>query len=303
MEIAQGIKGRKRGEVLPFSRFPVTGEIRELPDNIKRYTCYSNGTAKPGQMHVFCPYIPLPYACSFVGDSISSLHPVIIQQLLSGQKQEMWAKKKEQIGNNHLAGLLYNIWNRCSGDDFKYYLQDKIEDDINEALSLSDTLQLESGSVHYSKENVTNRFCSRAHYNSYLLDHFSFKTYRGKVGVYSIWINDEPTIIPIIRAEDWAYQRLHMLVHNKPDLSRVIILMDNRLDGDFPVPNFKYYYREQLEPELRKLVCPIFKVPLDFIKENCFLQQFQLKERNIIRRKQKVEELIEDFYQTHFPQF
>jgi hypothetical protein len=305
------IKARKRGDIVPFSSLHTTGEIIELPNCEGQQWIVNNNNYHKGDFTKYTPYIPLVYVMAvFNNDKLNPItnHGAYLN-IIFGKDRAIkdWNETYKDKLTNHPARHL--VWRSYSyressklgpeaiKEGFLNYLKNYLEFDTSIPL---DHLRYNS---YNSKEEVTRGFKGNSYY-PYTANSFRFKTYNGHVGPYSLWIKSDrgqhdPHIISVIRAEDWAYQRLYVLKHGKPDISKVFILVDNRIDGTFPYQAFKGYYKEQLLPELKKLSCPVFKVPHEFIIQNCYIQDFQLKEKNILKRKQEVEGLIDGFYEKY----
>lgn len=115
------------------------------------------------------------------------------------------------------------------------------------------------------------------------------------IGSYTLIHNGNPHIVACILPENLVYQRLYILKEGKIDLSKVIILIDKQLDEtSFPENSIRTLYRTELLPQIVQTSCTVFKVPLDFIKDNCFYKKDMLP-INIEERRRFKQEMLEDF--------
>lgn len=296
------IKGRRRGDIAPFSQLQTTGEIDKFKTG-EFYTAYTREHYKEGRMCPYAPYIPLAYVTTqynirqmpWIDDSSG---PAYIKAVIGkpGTAEEWEKIYKDKFTKHPMRDFVWEGYCKWGGDPFmgaKAYIKEHIE--YNKFVDMQDLRNY----TFYRKDDVKSSFTG----STWKPNRFNFKTYSGYVSPYSIWIKGErnynPHIIAVIRAEDWAYQRFYMLLHKTIDMSKVIVLVDNRVDGTFPFNAFKGFYKEQLEPELKKLSCPVFKVPHGYIMENCFIQPYHIQEKNIFKRKQAIEQLVDEFYNKY----
>lgn len=105
-----------------------------------------------------------------------------------------------------------------------------------------------------------------------------------------------PHVLAVIRPEHYLQAKLKFLLTGKIDMDKVVILIDNQLDGtEFPVAGFKSLYKA-VKSQILETNAQIYRVPLEFIQKNCFIPKFELKEKNVLKRKQEIERLVEEFY-------
>lgn len=134
---------------------------------------------------------------------------------------------------------------------------------------------------------------------------FHQRSYNGYTSPYSLFrrtdgIKDKyiPHILAVVRPEHYMQLKLKFLLTGKIDMSMVIIFIDGQLDTtEFPVPAFKALYRA-VRPKILETAAQIWRVPLEFIQENCFLPKFELKEKSILKRKEEIDGLIKEFYNS-----
>ena len=132
------------------------------------------------------------------------------------------------------------------------------------------------------------------------------RTHKGYIGQLSLFsiidipdsfdVTYNPHVIAVIRPENLVHVKYNYLIHGKIDLKYVTILIDKDLDSpEFYSPNFRAFYRKNILPQIESLKVKVIKCPLDFIRKSCFLQPFELKSKNIIKRKQEINELVDRF--------
>lgn len=118
-------------------------------------------------------------------------------------------------------------------------------------------------------------------------------------GCMLLMYNNIPCVLPAILPENLVYQKLHILKYGTIDLLKVIVLIDSELDStSFPSNFIRTIYRNELLPNIVQTSCTVFKVPLSFIKENCFYDKTgDIFPSNLIERRKAKQEFIEDFKQ------
>jgi hypothetical protein len=129
----------------------------------------------------------------------------------------------------------------------------------------------------------------------------SFRTYQMQAGCFSVIVAGNPYIMAVIPREKYLYHRTRVLLGLPLDLSKVVILIDRRLDlpGEDDIPKaFKALYQKTLENTIKSTGAMIFKVPLEFIKENCFLSDFAIKSKNKKERQTESSIFLTNFYKS-----
>ena len=132
---------------------------------------------------------------------------------------------------------------------------------------------------------------------------FTQRSYRGEISAYSLFLKNDnnnciPHMLAVVLPENYMYVKYHLMVYDTIPLDKVIVLINKDLDStSFRPAAFRTLYRELMFHVL-KSACQVWKVPHEFILENCFLHSYKLKEENIIKRKKETEELIGEFYDS-----
>lgn len=106
-----------------------------------------------------------------------------------------------------------------------------------------------------------------------------------------------PLVLAVVKPEDFLYQKYHIIRYGSVDLNRVTILVDRELDSvDFPKPALRKLYKSTIEPILKTLKCKIWKVPMSFIKDNCFLPPFKLLSSSSRAMRKEREQIVDSLY-------
>lgn len=139
---------------------------------------------------------------------------------------------------------------------------------------------------------------------------FTMRSYRGYTGMFtmiakagsSIHAPYKPYILPVILPENLIYQKLHILATGKIDLTKVVLLVDGQLEmTDFPLKSLKALYKS-IKPTLETYGFDIWKVPSDFIIDNCFLGKFTVPGKTIMQKKKEISTLVENFINNSKPE-
>lgn len=102
---------------------------------------------------------------------------------------------------------------------------------------------------------------------------FRLRTIDGYVGDYTFIVGNTLVIMPVVLPANYYYQRLHILATGHIDLSKVIFLVDRRLeDRTFSVPAASVIYHGRLRDYLMKTTAQIALVPAGFIQDACFIK-------------------------------
>ena len=122
------------------------------------------------------------------------------------------------------------------------------------------------------------------------------RTYSGYIGSLSLVAGNNPHIMACIIPENLEYHKYNILLDREIDTSRIIVLVDNQLDSyDFPLSGLRNLYKKELEPFLRSTKAQIWKVPLSYIQQNCFVQPFRLDSRKPSERREELARLVDEF--------
>jgi hypothetical protein len=115
-------------------------------------------------------------------------------------------------------------------------------------------------------------------------------------GCLSLVHENQPYVLAVILPENLVYQKLYILRHKKIDLRKVIVLIDRDLDSTaFPKRMIRQIYMQELVPLIKSTAVQAWKVPLSFIKNNCFYGEFSLISSSIKERRDEREEIVATF--------
>lgn len=280
-------------------QFPAFWNEKTEGERYINFEISDGGSSNSGTEYKVSPYtdfIPILYLTQEPG-SIFDYHYSKSYLSREGVPTKYLKKIEEQNPiPNYIGRYLADYgWNKGIIEDLKIDLKSCINDYLfnDNCYSLIwDSVWGGSGS-----QNAINNLKSNKLKNLYM------RSYQGYIGGLSVFLGrDEtnPHILAVIEPEDLIYQKLHLLLHGTLDMEKVIILIDRQLDAtDFPNKAFRAFYKKYILPELAKYKCNIWKVPLDFIKESCFHKKISIKETNILKRKQLIKSLIEQFKTNH----
>ncbi len=292
-------------KIEPFSKVETKGEVRvmDLLGVSKVEVSRNRETREPlsGRLitSVYANYIPLTYILRM---------PSCLQ---TDSNYDLWAETGDRVGldeedleSDEMVESMEEFegkWNNSyisrvalSGietegraavglNNLKNWLHD------DSSLSITD-LQCEQFLDRAEATDYTNgyRVILNQRVYSALLDFYSmyYKNLTTSQGVFT------PRVIAVSLPENYYYHRLSIL-KGRIDLSKIIILVDKDLDSPrFECQPFRQLYKETLLPHIMESGCQVWKVPYEYIVENCFHQSFNVRENNIFERQADVEEIL-----------
>lgn len=294
-------KTRKKKEIPIYSNVAGRGELSEMKITLGRISSTNTDTVLGSDSLISTPFsefIPilnvLGIDCSMTDYFGSTFYQIFYPKKQSSTENVSSAYTKYK-GN--LGGIIgANITSRNLRE-----LKADIKQRLNNYL-------ISTTPITFCDEH--RHWCSR---KEYILDafkgnrkwgKFSMRTYTGHVSHLSITLtgnstNYIPHVLGVTLPENFMYHKYKVLKDSSLDLSKVIVLVDRELDSpQFYCPAFRALYKKEIEPYLLSTSCQIWKVPLDFIKEKCFLQPFKLSSRNIVQRKEEIQELAKEFLEN-----
>jgi len=160
----------------------------------------------------------------------------------------------------------------------------------------------------HNEFHCNNRWTGRASEISLAVSYFknpasyaelNMRSYTGNIGGLCAQVEDRWQIVTCIRPEDYAYQKLRVLLGQPLDQTRLITLVSTDLDDPaYAHKSFKTMYKTELEPFLLGLKNRVFKVPTEYIHEMCFvnIEVFEPKGRSLRQRKKEIADFVEGFY-------
>lgn len=108
-----------------------------------------------------------------------------------------------------------------------------------------------------------------------------------------------PHVLAVILPENYLYMKYKFLLEGVIDLSKVIILVDRDLNTpQFYKQPVRKLYKEMILPKIMETSCQIWEVPKEFILENCFIKDFDIKTFPVRERKTVTKELIQKFKES-----
>jgi hypothetical protein len=283
-----------------YERLVGRGENTTLPITPRgTYHGYADGLIKEGSQIVMCPftnYIPLSYFY-ILPDWRSDFYSSETYMEKLGIPPTRRAKFRKKWESNILAGIFQSSY---SDRDFKPGIIKRGRISINKYLSYN-------GPVDLERIPDLEFYCrNKDEFLHYFPSSFFVYNVGRCIGFSSPCSLFEktttgfhtPRVLAVVRPEDYIWMKYNILVNNVIDLSRVIILIDGEMDTmSFENKKFKALYKSLL-PKILSTNCQIWRVPHDFITENCFLPKFKLKHRNIQKRKEEMDRVIEEFYNS-----
>lgn len=285
-----------------YEQIKGTGEVRNLPISL-----FSLEQEEPseyeGELSI-CPYtryIPLSYLFTSRGWRASIEGDTYMEQ--TGVKTTARKRNLFKGGMRGFANTAFlDGYPSTSSKEVSVGILKKTIRYANQYLFFDEpiypTKQIDPSSFYYTtmRETIINGISQK----SFL---FTQRSYSGYMSPYSLYRMERypiytPHVLAVVRPEHYMWLKLNFLLTGNIDMSKVVILIDNQLDTTlFPYTGFKSLYKA-VKPEILKTSAQIWRVPQEFIQENCFLPKFELKEKNIIKRKEEINKLIEEFYES-----
>lgn len=290
----------------PFYSTPnnPTPTVKEL--QIERgYTHYS--ASSYNYVPTLSPYselIPIMYLAKMLVERNSTLSSInnYIKSHNSGRLANF---DFSQIKSKALSSMMdYTFYNQVSSYRFDKKSRTFLDANIVNYLRYDDKFGIQQTRNISSATDILLSFKSIQH------NLVNMRTYNALMSFYSVimkrtmpTISWDPHIMAVVKPEDYLYQKRHILIHGSIDMSKVIILVNRELDlpgESIGIPTtFKAVYTKQLEPAIKTTSAKIWKVPLEFIKENCFISdKFDVKSKKPADRKAEIEEFLTAFYKS-----
>lgn len=264
------------------------GALEENFDVTNKFVYSREGSAAEGEMLIVCPYtkfIPLHYL--FLGKMGYSYATKVLQKDVNSS-EELYSRqlKKSKL----LSGLLKHMV-CCPGNindvlnDYLFYDYSVGIFELTRAANRSSYLD---ESIHTFTGGYPSLLLRARSYSALLFPYTLYK--RNEEGA------DIPEILAVILPENLIYQKLHIIHHGTIDMSKVIILVNRELDSTaYPNKAFRTSYKKNFEPLLKNIKADVWKVDQKWIIDNCFMQKLKIDDKNIVRRKEKIKELIQAF--------
>lgn len=105
-----------------------------------------------------------------------------------------------------------------------------------------------------------------------------------------------PCAIMAVPRENLLKVKLGLLRGQMVDTSDCVYFVDKAIDStSYWNLSFRTMFRKYIEPYLKSLNILICKVPVEYIQENCFVPDVKLKETNIFKRKEEIEQVKKEF--------
>ncbi len=250
----------------------------------------------PGEL-TMCPYtkyIPIDYLLGGVMGYING--PIIESQyLLRDLRPEpfMGPGMAKTIASRYILGrrTVQKSQIPMIVQGINLSIRDYLIEDRNSGLG-----SLYTRYVRNSFEGITQGFRDGA------LGNFSMRSYRGHIGNLTIYSTSdrlgrkEPEVLLVTLPENYLYHKYNILQNGVIDLDACFLLMNRDLDyTSYPNKNFRTMFNKFLRPIIEEHSVDTYKVPKEFIIENCFTGNFELRSKNIIERKKEIEDLTKIF--------
>lgn len=284
-----------------YEQIKGTGEVRNLP--ISLFPKQVGGQEYGGELSI-CPYtnyIPLSYLFTSEEWRISVQGDTYMEQ--RGVKITHRRRNLFKGGMRGFADTAFSdSYSSTSSKEIGVDILKRMMECVNEYLFFDEpicpTKQTDPSSLYYTprRETIIREISRKSCI-------FSQRSYHGYISPYSLYRMERypiytPHVLAVVRPEHYMWLKLNFLLTGNIDMSKVVILIDNQLDTTlFPHARFKSLYKS-IKPEILKTSAQIWRVPQEFIQENCFLPKFELKEKNIVKRKEEINRLIEEFYES-----
>lgn len=297
MEITQ--PGYKKRRIPPFSELPRT-PADFSPDVFKVSPHRLSATGNTLLASPYTAFIPLSYVLSsnVINYNFGNYSQRYCEQvslgLLGTPNEHARVQQIMQTPLRNLFWSTYQTGNGCREEAIRQ-LRKELFFDLPRSLA-----SVENSHIYTMELDVVGNYFKK------MTDFTPFRTrsYQGMVGPLTLFRRERgnyiPHVLAVVLPENYAYQKLFILKHGRPDLEKVVVLVDRMLDStDFVSSPFRELYRSRLEPHLKTLPGTVFKVPLDFIQQQCFMPLFQLESTNLLQRRNEVQELVRRFYDSY----
>jgi hypothetical protein len=300
-----------------FEHIPSSNEISEF--KLVELELPTHSTWNRNKLHIICPYsnyIPLLYLNSrfevpskflYVRSDIRALYKKSIDELY--KKNKIFASlAKQVIGCSGNESGKYNLeyvikvlrsylyydafmpWSsiRNSSDNYMIHSQD--------SMSLKEAFISEGYTRHYTPTSVYTASRSRQRTNAKaIIGSYTFCTHGGyDDGDNNLML---PFIMPVMHKEDLLYHRIRNLLGLPVDLKKIIVFVASELEqpgGDISITH-KMFYQRYFLPLLRKTACTIFRVPMSYIQQNCFISNMEIEGKSIAEKAKWKNETVERF--------
>jgi hypothetical protein len=301
------IEVKKGVEKPPFYQ-EINGEFVE--HNLKYNRVSERNFVYKENLLAMCPYteyIPLKYVYSNVGDPIGYTWPhmrTIIERSSTASVADAFPKLIRALFQNNPPRIFTPLVMDAICQ-FMYYgnmprytpgiLTENFVKRINEAISKY--LRRDDKEVWCSNISAYTKTEMMAAITRMNPIAYTMRSYQGQIGCLSMIINHEPAVMACTLPEDYMNHRAAWMMDKVLDTSKVVVFVDKELDNpEYPIPAAREFYRKHVEPFLKSTKAAIFKVPLEFIKEKCFLSnEVELQSTKIKDKKEELDKMIDAF--------
>lgn len=250
----------------------------------------------------YSEYIPLLYLLC-TSSSSYGLESSPSQTIFKTLKENLngytdWSRK---YGGTLFYNLAYNAY-QTDKKEYILRLQERMKEWIysDYMIQLSDIFSLKNtyGTDRESTIRNINTFTRRMHQRSYNCWNSVFTSFLQGPNDPVTYASEQyyPELLAVILPENYLYMKYNLLVHNTIDLSKVIILVDRELNtAQFEKKAYRKFYQEAFLPHIMKSACDVWEVPKEFITENCFLGDVSFKGMGPIKKREIVDDMINQF--------
>lgn len=287
------------GKLLKFPEMVKgNGNVKEL--KLYRLVSRNRGDNEGNTISAYSSLIPLLYLSRYYQTITTTVDPNIlggnnIDNYLDGAKltimdlddRDRILEAKQAL--LRLPGFIYAMIVKHLGSKDSAYdiLSDFIKYDGEHSIS---AYSYGEGAINSSTKEMEQMFIK------FSLASYSLPSYSGIMGTFTLSVGAVYYVMAAILPQNLYYQRLHIALTGAVDLSKVIFLIDERLeDENFEMPGLRKLYLGRLKPKMKETAGQLWFVPQSYIEHNCFNSKFKLQCTNRTDRAKEHESLVEIF--------
>lgn len=277
-------------------------KLGELWSGAKRGQAYIWGSGGGLFMSPYTPFIPLDYVVQGTPRVSYSNQVYRTVRNIWNPTRKYSAKIEKEMetrwGGKTFTSLVFSSESSVGRQEWK----SNATISINNYLEYDQATDLQfigASDRAYDLSDLVDKFntngCSRIAMRNYGVGISPYSMYL-RLNPTSDWREMDAYVLAVVLPENYMYVKYHILAHNTIPLDRIVILIDKELDGtEFPSRAARAVYKKLL-PHIMQSKCQVWKVPHSFIKENCFINNYALKNVNIKERKKEYATILDEFY-------
>lgn len=287
----------RRKEKPQFWLEETKSDISEIPTiaETNGRTLVDDRIESPNWTSPFVNLIPLTYVChhanNFDDNNVSYFVRLNIPNVISDKATKMLTEP------NGLKPFLMNRLSVNYSDIERPAFMIGVKYEINKFMQNSELL-----SIGVRTQRLGNFIATRRYFleSSGMVSGRTFDVNLGQLSAFLRTHTDPykyvPQLLAVVLPENYLYQKEYVITHGKVDLSKVILLVNRDLDNtDFHHKAFRAYYRKYILPLINELNVQVWKVPQEFIMDNCFHSKINLESKSFVGKMNELKEIYQKF--------